>query len=311
MANVQEKIVQIRFIRKLIIWAKRVSLPGLQGEPVYAVLLQFIKAINEGVISQRAASISFSFFMALFPGILMLFTLIPFIPIDNFQKEILDMVERIIPDATSDSVMQVINDIVVRPHGSILSLGFLLALLFSTNGFKSIIIAFNSSVHIKKDRSFFNLQWTALVLDVVFTIIAFITIVASIVDEHILNFLVEYNFMKQGWLYYFILVANWFIMILMILFMVSFLFYYAPTGKRKFQLITAGSSISTFVIVLVMVLFNMYINNFSKYNILYGSIGTLLIILLWIYINSFILLLGFEINASIDSSKSISANHLR
>ncbi len=308
--TIADRILKIRFIRKLIVLAKQISFPGFEGVPIYNVILQFIKAINEGVLSQRAASISFSFFMALFPGLLVLFTLIPFVPIDNFQEEIIQMIQRVLPDATNESVMQVIRDIITRPHGSVLSLGFLLALIFSTNGFKSIIVAFNTSIHIKEDRSFFNLQWTSLVIVFVFTITTFITILSSIINQQFLDFLVEYDFMKQGSIYYIIKFANWIIMVAMILFMVSFLFYYGPKTKSKFKLISTGSSISTIVIIIVMQLFNVYIQNFSKYNVLYGSIGTLLIILLWIYINAFILLLGFEINASIASAKDDVEHHL-
>lgn len=308
--TIADKILEIRFIRRLIVMAKRLSFPGFHGIPIYNVILQFIKALNEGELSQRAASISFSFFMALFPGLLVLFTIIPFIPIDNFQVEILIMIQRVLPDATDDSVMQVINDIVTRPRANVLSLGFFLALIFSTNGFKSVIIAFNSSVHIHDDRGFFSLQWTSLVMVFVFAITTFITIFTSIINQHFLDFLVEYNFMKQGSIYYLIIFANWIIMVGMILFMVSFLFYYGPKSKTKFKLISTGSSVSTVVIVVVMMLFNLYINNFGKYNVLYGSIGTLLIVLLWIYINAFILLLGFEINASIASAKDASDNYL-
>jgi membrane protein len=308
--TIADRILKIRFIRKLIVLAKRLSFPGFEGVPIYNVILQFIKAIDEGVLSQRAASISFSFFMALFPGLLVLFTLIPFVPIDNFQHEIMVLIERVLPDATDDSVMQVISDIIIRPHANVLSLGFLLALIFSTNGFKSIIVAFNSSVHIHEDRGFFSLQWTSLVIVFVFTITSFVTILASIINQHFLDFLVEYDFMTQGTIYYIIKFANWIIMVAMILFMVSFLFYYGPKTKTKFKLISTGSSVSTVVIIIVMLLFNVYINNFSKYNVLYGSIGTLLIVLLWIYINAFILLLGFEINASIASAKSDADNYL-
>lgn len=301
--TIVEKILKIRFIRKLIVLAKRLSLPGFEGVTIYNVILQFIKALYEGELSQRAASISFSFFVALFPGLLVLFTIIPFIPIDSFHYEILTMIQRILPDATNDSVMEVINDIVTRPRANVLSLGFFLALIFSTNGFKSIIVAFNSSVHIHEDRGFFNLQWISLVMVFVFTITSFITIITSIINQHFLDFLVDINFMQQDSIYYLILFGNWIIMVFMILFLVAFLFYIGPKSKTKFKLISTGSSLSTVVIIIVMALFNVYINNFSKYNILYGSIGTLLIILLWIYINAFILLLGFEINASIDSAK--------
>lgn len=308
MQNRYQVITNRRFVRKLIVMAKRLTLPGLDGVPIYNVLGLFVKAVNEGVIGQRAAAISYNFFIALFPGILALFTLIPYIPIENFQRELMSMIELALPDATGDSVLEVINDIITRPSGGILSLGFVLALLFSSNGFKSIIIAFNSSIHIKKDRSFLSLQWTSLVLVLVFSFTMIITIAAILLNEIVLGYLVEYEIIKQNVIYYLIMVGNWVLLLAMIFFMVSFLYYFAPKWEKRFRLISAGSTVATVIIVLFIFLFNVYINNFGRYNVLYGSIGTLLIVLLWIYINAFILLLGFEINTSIVEAKNRQQN---
>jgi len=299
MQKLSESIQEIRFVRKLIILAKKFTLPGFQGVPIYDVIKIFIKAFNEGEIFQRAAAVSYNFFMALFPGLIVAFTLIPYIPIDDFQERLMKIIERALPDATDDSVMEVINSIINIPHSGALSIGFLLALFFSTNGFKSIIIAFNSSILVKDDRSFLSLQWVSFVMSFVFSITTIIAIFTIVISEFLLSFLLEYGFLKEGALYYSLLIGNWIIFVFMILFMVAFLYYSAPKVRAKFKLFTTGSIVATVVIILFMIVFNAYLENFNKYNVLYGSIGTLLIVLLWIYVNAFILLLGFEMNASI------------
>ncbi len=303
MRSLYQRFIDLRIIRKTIFLAKKFTLPGFDGVSIYEVVKLFIKAVNEGEIFQRAAAISYSFFMALFPGLIAAFTLIPYIPINDFQERLMTIIEKAIPDATDDSVIEVINSIVNIPHTGALSIGFFLALFFFTNGFKSIIIAFNSSILIKEDRSFLSLQWVSFIMTFVFSISTIIAIVAIIISEVVLKFLVEYSFMQEGALYYLLLIGNWLVFVFMILFIVAFLYYIAPKVRPKFKLISPGSIVTTVVIILFIFGFNIYLNNFNKYNILYGSIGTLLIILLWIYVNAFILLLGFEINSSVITAK--------
>jgi membrane protein len=302
MQNINNKLKKIRLVRTLLFVAKKFTLPGFNGVPIYDVIRLFFKAVNEGEIFQRAAAISYNFFMALFRGLIVIFTLIPYIPIDDFQERLMRIIEKALPDATDDSVIEVINSIINIPHSEALSIGFFLAVFFATNGFKSIIIAFNSSILVKEDRSFFSIQWVSLVMSIVFMISTIIAIITIIISEFLLTFLIKYSLMKEGALYYLLLGGNWIVFLLMILFMVSFLYYLAPKIRSKFKLISPGSIVSTVVIVLFMIIFNLYLDNFNKYNVLYGSIGTLLIVLLWIYVNAFILLLGFEINASIDEA---------
>ncbi|RLD42110.1 MAG: hypothetical protein DRI86_12230 [Bacteroidetes bacterium] len=304
MQKLSERIEEIRFVRKIIFLAKKFTLPGFQGVPIYNVVKLFFKAIDEGEIFQRAAAISYNFFVALFPGLLVAFTLIPYIPIDDFQERLMKIIEKALPDGTNDSVIEVINSIINIPHSGALSLGFFLALFFSTNGFKSIIIAFNSSVLIHDDRSFLSLQWVSFVMSFVFAVTTVIAIITIIISEFFLSFLVDYGFIVQDVIYYLLLIGNWFIFVFMILFMVAFLYYLAPKARAKFRLISPGSIVATIVIILFMIVFNVYLENFNKYNVLYGSIGTLLIVLLWIYVNAFILLLGFEINSSVFIAKN-------
>jgi membrane protein len=257
------------------------------------------------VLTQRAAAISFSFFLALFPTIMVFFTLIPYLPIQGFQLELMEVINMILPEATNAWIVGIINDIITREQGGVLTIGFILTLFFASAGFKSILIAFNSSVHEEdKPIGFFRLQWVSVVLLLTFTFTSVITISAIIFNNFILSWLFDEGLLKERALYYLIQSGNWLLILSMVQFMIATLYYFGGRHKARFKIISAGSTVFTVVMVLLVVLiFDFYIDNFNSYNVLYGSIGTLLIVLMWIYIISYVLLLGFEINSSIQAAK--------
>ena len=297
--SLKRRFLDINKVHKAIEKAKIISFPGFAGIAIYDVLVLFIESIQKGVIAQRAAAISFNFLMALFPSILLFIALIPIIPMEGFQQELMQFIIDMLPANTDQNIVSIIDEIITKPQKQILSVGFVLLVWFSTNGFKSIITAFNSSVHIQNYRSFFGLQKAALVLLFVFTLTTIITISAFVFDEFIIHYLVDNGYLIQGLSFYLLITADWIIRIIMLFFMVSFIYWYAPNYHKRFRLMSLGATFTTVVFVIVTFLFNIYISNFSKYNVLYGSIATLIIIMVWMYINSFILLIGFEINTSI------------
>ena len=294
------KIQRWRPIRIIIIMLKRIVLPGFDGIPLFNVLVFLFKSLVKGALSQRAAAISFNFFLALFPAILFFFTLIPYIPIDNFQLTLMKLIQDTVPDATYQTIDSTVYEILVLPHDGVMSLGFFMTLFFSTNGFKSIITAFETSYYGEKERSFIKMQLVAILLLILSVVVTIITIALISFNQIFLNFLIEYNFVNNDRFYYYLFYStNVIIQILMVFFLISFIYYYAPNHKKEYRFISAGSTVATVLYFFTFYGFNEYITHFSKYNVLYGSIGTLIIILMWIYINSFILLIGFELNSSI------------
>ena len=301
--NLKERFLNNIIVIKTIDRAKNASFPGFAGIAIYDVLALFFEAISKGVVAQRAAAISYNFFMAVFPSLLLFISLIPIIPIEGFQKELTDLMLELMPANTNNGIISVIDEIINKPKNGIVSIGFVLSIWFATNGFKSMIIAFNSSVHIGKKRTFFSLNKTAFVLLFVFIIATVVTVSGFVFDEFVIGFLVEKGLLVKGISYYLLLIADWILRIAMLFFIISFFYWYAPNYDKRFRLISLGSLFTTIVIILVTFLFNIYISNFAKYNVLYGSIATLIIVMVWIYINSFILLIGFEINTSIVQAK--------
>lgn len=292
-----------RGLRKLFIRAKRIVLPGFDGIPLYDVAVFFWHGILNGSLNMRASAFSFNFFLSLFPTILFVFTLIPYIPVPHFQDELLRLIRDLMPDLAYRSVEATLLDIISRPRGGLLSLGFVLALFFSTSGVNSLIDAFNQTAHEIETRSFFKQQLISVALVLIVFIVVGIAVALITLGPPVLHFLANSGIISGGWILYLIAWSRWMIIAAMFLFAFSFLYYLAPAGRNKFRFMSAGSLLSTILTIAASAAFNYYVNHFSHYNTLYGSIGTLMIIMIWINFNALAVIIGFELNASILGAK--------
>ena len=282
--------------------AKRITLPGLDGMAVYDVMVFFWRSIVDGALSTRASAIAFSFFVALFPSIIFLFTLIPYIPVDNFQNELFLLIKDMVPENTFNAIEDTVQDILTRQRGDLLSLGFFMALIFSTNGFASMMTAFDASLHSFERRTWLGQRLIALLLLVIMSVLLAVAITLITYGQYFINYMVVNGYLKDHFTIVILSISKW-IVILFLFFMAnSFLYYLAPAKKTKWRFISAGGTLSTVLSVITFLGFTFYINHFGQYNKLYGSIGTLLVILLLMYLMSMILLIGFELNASINEA---------
>jgi len=303
-------VMRNRWIQSLLIRAKQVVLPGFDGIPLYDVAVFFWHGILNGSLNMRASAFSFNFFLSLFPTIIFVFTLIPYIPVPHFQDELLRLIRDLMPDQAFRSVEATLLDIISRPRGGLMSLGFVLALFFSTSGINSLIDAFNQTVHEIETRSFLKQQLVSIVLVLIVFIVVGIAVVLITLGPPVLRFLTENGILRGGWTLYLITWLRWMIITTMFIFAFSFLYYLAPAGRNKFRFLSAGSLLSTILTIAASMAFNYYVNNFSHYNTLYGSIGTLMIIMIWINFNALAVIIGFELNASImGARKKINGNN--
>ena len=287
------------FRERIIGWAKNVTLPFLDGMPVYNVSIFFWRSIIDGALTTRASSIAFNFFIALFPAIIFLFTLIPYVPIENFQEELFELIESLLPAGAFEALEETVTDILTQPRGTLLSIGFLFALYFATNGISSMMTAFDASVHSVKGRPWISQRIISVVLLLILTFLLTIAVTLITFGQTALNFMVQKFAIFDRFTYYILTVGKWFIIVALFFFAYSFLYYLAPAKKSRWRFISAGGTLSTVLSIVTLAGFTFYINHFNQYNKLYGSIGTLLIVLLLIYFLSIILLIGFELNASI------------
>ena len=279
--------------------AQKVSLPFFDGVPLYDVALFFWRSIVDGSITTRASAIAFSFFIAFFPFVIFLFTLIPYIPINNFQNELFLLIQQVVPESTFSTIEDTLTIILKQPRGDLLSFGFLMALIFSTNGLASMMSAFDATIHSIYRRSWISQRLAAIVLLFILSILLTVAIALLTGGQALINYLDTQNLLRDSFTFYLLTFGKWIITLAIFFFSYSFLYYMAPAKKTKWRFISAGGTLATILSLITIAGFTYYINNFSRYNILYGSIGTLLIILLLMYVMSLILLIGFELNASI------------
>lgn len=292
-------IVILRIMR----FTKNLVIPGFDGIPLYDIAKFFFRGIWKGSITFRASALSFTFFLALFPALLFFFTLIPYIPIEGFQETLMIMLQNILPPDTYAGAMETIEDIITRENSNLLSFGFFAALYFSTNGISGIMSAFNESVHVGETRSFIKQKIVAIILVIILSILIIAAISLIVAGTWLLEYAVREHYLQTGFTYWALVVVKWIIIIALFFFIISFMYYLAPARRERYRFISAGSTLATMLFILTSMGFNYYISNFSQYNKLYGSIGTLIIILMWIYFNAIVLLIGFELNVSIQNAR--------
>lgn len=296
-------LIRFRFFRHLIEWSKRTSLPGFDKVPVFNVSVFFINELQKEALNTKATSLAYSFLLALFPATIFLFTLIPYIPVADFQDQLLLLLKQLLPKNAYQAFSATLEDIIRRQRGDLLSLGFVFALFFSTNGVFSLMKAFNKSALQTETRSFLRQRLVAVSLTFLVSSLLLVGISVIVAGEYVIDLLNEFSFFKDKWLYYLVLCMRWVIIIILFFGTISVLYYFGPSTPKKFKFISAGSTLATILFILTSVGFSYYINHFSRYNKLYGSIGTLIVVMLWLYLSSMILLIGFELNASIALSK--------
>jgi len=281
---------------------KKIKPLVFNGLSIYDVTIFFIKGLQEGAITTRASSLAFNFFLAFFPSIIVFFTLIPYIPISGFQETLMEILSNILPPSTNAATFNTLEDIINNQRGGLLSIGFILALYFSTNGMSSLIQAFNSSYHIRENESILKHQLLSIILTIILSALVFLTIILIIFGKAAILYLIEYEIISQNQITL-LNIAKWVILTFMLFIGITTIFNFGHSIKSRTKIFSPGALLATLFIILTSVFFSYYIDNFSQYNKIYGSIGTLIIILLWIYFNAIILLIGFELNASIINAK--------
>lgn len=276
--------------------------PGFKGMSVGDVYDFYIKALRDSSILERAYSASFKFFMGLFPGMIFLMTLIPYLPIPNLQNNLLIALGNVIPAQIFPLVEQTIIDVLHNKNTGLLSLGFFIAMIFSTNGMNGIMRAFNDSALITEDRKPLKQRLHAAGLTFLGLVVLVFMITFIILTNQYFSLLRREHSVSNTW-YQVLLYARWVVIYIIIYLMIASIFFFAPAKHLRHSFFSPGSFASTFCGILFTYLFTIYINNFSNYNKIYGILGTFPLLLVWIFLNIVSLLIGFELNASIMSAK--------
>ncbi|TZF83688.1 YihY/virulence factor BrkB family protein [Pedobacter sp. BS3] len=303
MGWIHKTLLKFKPYHYLIEWTKVIIFPGFSPLPLYTVGVFFFQEIKKESLTNKASSLAYNFMLAIFPGLLFLFTLIPYIPIANFQDQLISLIALVLPHNAYMAVESTLQDIVKKQNGGLLSFGFFAALYFATNGVHKLMQAFNKASLTLETRGWFKQRVIALNLTLLMVSALIVGLVIITIGEYILNFLKSELELKDSFWIYVLMLSRWIIMIAIYFTTISILYRYGPANPKRWRLFSAGAWLATFLAILTSLGFAFYINNFGNYNKLYGSIGTLIVIMIWLYLNSLIILVGFELNASIDLSK--------
>ena len=287
--------------------SKHILLPGFEGVPLYDVVIFFGKQMNKVGLNDRAASVSFNFLMAIPAGTIFLCTLIPYMPISTeITIELLDLAKMFTPDEnTYGMIANFLNDFLNTPRSGLLSLGFAVAVYYASNAVMAIMRSFNMSLHSYKERGFVNERWTAIKLTSVLMAMLIVTISLLVTQGELFQYIMDTLAIENRFVKQLLYSVRWVIIILLILYSIGFIYKYAPAITKRWKLASPGAIFATFLVVLSTFAFSFYVNNFGSYNKIYGSIGTIMILMFLIYLNSLILLIGYELNVCIHSLKAV------
>ncbi|WP_027391111.1 YihY/virulence factor BrkB family protein [Aquimarina latercula] len=294
---VEDKLNKIPIINILVKIGKKVILPGFEGLSVYDLVEIYTIGIVKGTFSARASAISWSFFLSLFPFLLFLLNLIPIIQIDGFQENFFEFITSALPNQSKLFFEEIYTDISANPRTGLLSTVFILSLFLMTNGINAVFSGFEYSYHVTLNRNFVKQYIVALGVSLIVASLLLITVIVTLYFSYLLEDLKEMGVMDNTvfWLQF----GKYGLFVLMIFLVVATLFYFGTTEGKMNRFFSPGAFMTTVLIMVTTYLFGVYIDNFSNYNKLYGSIGAMLILMVYIWLNANLLLLGFELNASL------------
>jgi len=301
LTRIKRSLLVLPPVKLVIRKSKKIFLPGFQRIPLFDVVRFFFQQAQRSGFTERASAIAYNFIMTIPPTVIFLFTLLPYLPIPrNFIDEMFVLIKDVVPgEKNNEGLIKFLSDILNNQRTALLSTGFLLAMFFSSNAVMGIMRSFNRNYIGFRKRKTFATRWVAIRLTFILFLLFFATIITLIMQGAVLRWLGITN-KTLIWL---IVNFKWGLIILLFFFSVSFIYRYAPAVHKRWKFISPGSILATFLMIVFTAGFSYWVNNFSRYNELYGSISTLLILMLLIYFNSLVLLIGFELNVSINSLK--------
>lgn len=301
-----KKIYRIPYVLPLLNWSRNYSPPGFSNISLYQSLRFVIIEAQKESISTRANSVAFSLFLSIFPAIIFLFTLLPLIPIvQDYTSMLSDQLEGVIPDNAHAYIFDIIHDLTSIKRDGLLSLGAILALIFSSNGMVTLMSGFDKANNDTfKPRPWWITRLIALALTGILTLLFILSFIIVVIQNKIV-ITIQYYFEIPDFLLFLLLSMNWLIAISLIFTGISIIYRYGPSMHRRIPFFNVGSILATLLSLGTSIVFSYFINNFGKYNEIYGSIGALIVMMVWIQLNSYIILIGFELNASLAIHKTL------
>jgi len=312
MTKLEKKLLSFPPIAALLRVSKRITLPGFEGIPVFDVLQFFIQQVRKIGFSERAAAISFNIIMAIPGGLIFLLTLVPFLPDAlHLRDQLLILLNDMLLNKDMYLLLSdVINDFFNTERSGLLWLSVAFIIFFSSNAMMGIMHTFDRSYFEERSSRFMAKRWTAFKLTSLLILLILASMLLLATQGNIKTFILK----KLGWDHYVIRTvieySRWLIIFSLTYFTIAFIYRYGPAVKVKWSLRSPGAVLATVLVLLVTWGFSVWVNNFSNINKIYGSVGTVILLMNIVYINALVLIIGFEINVSIASIKAQSAKRI-
>lgn len=296
MPSIQTSIHRSQPMRYIYRKAHGIILPGVHGASLFEVGKFFFRELKKSKLQERAAAVTYNFLMAMPPTFLFLFSLVPYLPLKNVQQTILNTIKLLSPNRSIyTNIHSVVLDFMNTRHRDVLSYGILLILFFSSNGIMGLMRSFDKSLSLYVKRTGLERRWTAIKLTIVIIGVVILGLAILIFQSKDLNPYIHREFHSV----LAVKAVSFVILALLVFVTISIIYTYGPSLKHKFKFISAGSVFATIASVVATSIFFFLVNNFINYNKVYGSIGTLIAFMVWVWLNTIIILLGYELNVSI------------
>ena len=292
--------------------SKSVILPGFQGLPLYDVIIFFKSQVKKVGLNDRAMSIAFSFLMAIPAATIFLCTLIPYLPVSKkLTNQLLLLTREITPNQnTYMLISNFLNDFLTKQRGGLLSVGLIVALYYASNAMIGLMRTFNKSLPFYTSRNFIENRLIAIQLTLVMVLLLIGCIVILVTQDELLNYFFRAFHVHKRSMKGVVKSLRWVVIIPLFYFTIAFIYRHAPAVRKKWKLISPGTTLATILMILLTFLFSFWVNKFGTYNKVYGSIGTIMILMIVVHFNALILLIGFELNVSIYSLQE-KAKHMK
>ena len=306
--NLERIILDSPPIRFLSAKSKKIILPGFDQVPLYDVIVFFFQQVKKVGLTERASAISYNFIMSIPPMCLFLFTLIPNLPFlrpNQIKRQLRRIIQDIMPSPDYNSgIIDFINSILDTTRIGLLSFGFVVLIFFASNGMMGLMRSFNKNYIGFEKRTGLQSRWTAIKLTLIIMGLIMACLLLLIMQGFVLR---RWLGLHDETLIYLIRFLRWFFIVTLIFYAIAFIYKYAPAIQKRWKIVSPGAILATSLSILTTLGFSIFINNFGKYNALYGSIGTIIVLMTIIYINSLVLLIGYELNVSIHSIRALAA----
>ncbi|MFI5221749.1 MAG: YihY/virulence factor BrkB family protein [Bacteroidia bacterium] len=299
MKNLKSRVKKTKRFRAVVDWLKNHEIPGYPEVTWFAVIDFYFRKVDERDLTMRARSLSFSFFLSMFPSVIFFFTLIAYLPFSKLQEKILLFFSGVLPAETFKVVQHTIQDIISKQRGGWLSVGFLFAIYFSTNGFHSLMNSLNKYNQQKETRSFFKQRIVAIILAATVSVSLLFSVFLITFGSRLLHLADKMKYFPSRMTPAIFAGFNYLIVAGICLTIISTVYYFAPSKSVKFRFFSIGSVFASLSILITTAVFSFYVNQFHTYNKVYGSIGAIIVLMMIIYVNSYIVLLGYELNVAI------------